>query len=63
MLLIKQQSKMSDNVEILFYWFKCLLFGLNVSSFLLAATIKEYIQKVKDEYPHVFLIVAFTLMI
>ena len=43
-----------DPMKIVTYRFKRLLFGLNCSPFLLAATIKRHIAKFKDHHPAAF---------
>ena len=45
---------MFDIMKIATYRFKRLLFGLNCSPFLLAATIKRHIAKFKDNHPAAF---------
>lgn len=47
-------NRMSDNLKIQIYCFKYLLSGLNASPFLLGATIKEHMDKFKDQYSETF---------
>ncbi|XP_054709165.1 uncharacterized protein LOC129218869 [Uloborus diversus] len=50
-LFVKHDPNKNDNVEVVVYRFLRLTFGINVSPFLLSATIKEHIKKYEEAYP------------